>query len=60
MVNSSLYNLLYKGGQSGGSKIKSTFKNFSSLLNGKKRINDNDICELNNSIRYYLLCYDQY
>ena len=38
MVNSSLYNLLYKGGQSGGSKIKSTFKNFSSLLNGKKEL----------------------
>ena len=31
MVNSSLYNLLYKG-----SKIKSTFSNFSSLLNEKK------------------------
>jgi hypothetical protein len=27
MVNSSLYNLFYKGGQNGGSKIKSTFKN---------------------------------
>jgi FtsH-binding integral membrane protein len=38
MVNSSLYNLLYKGGQNGGSKIKSTFKNFSSLLNGKKEL----------------------
>jgi FtsH-binding integral membrane protein len=36
MVNSSLYNLLYKGGQNGGSKIKSTFTNFSSLLNEKK------------------------
>ena len=36
MVNSSLYNLLYKGGQNGGAKIKSTFKNFSSLLNEKK------------------------
>ena len=35
MVNSSLYNLLYKG-QSGGAKIKSTFSNFSTLLNGKK------------------------
>jgi FtsH-binding integral membrane protein len=35
MVNSSLYNLLYKG-QSGGSKIKATFTNFSSLLNDKK------------------------
>jgi len=38
MVNSSLYNLLYKGGQNGGSKIKSTFKNFGSLLNGKKEL----------------------
>lgn len=38
MVNSSLYNLLYKGGQNGGTKIKSTFKNFSSLLNGKKEL----------------------
>lgn len=42
MVNSSLYNLLYKGGQkggqNGGSKIKSTFSNFSSLLNGKKEL----------------------
>jgi FtsH-binding integral membrane protein len=37
MVNSSLYNLLYKG-QNGGSKIKSTFKNFGSLLNGKKEL----------------------
>jgi hypothetical protein len=37
MVNSSLYNLLfYKGGQNGGSKIKSSFINFSSLLNEKK------------------------
>ena len=36
MVNSSLYNLLYKGGQNGGSKIKSSFSNFSSLLNEKK------------------------
>jgi FtsH-binding integral membrane protein len=37
MVNSSLYNLLlYKGGQNGGSKIKSSFTNFSSLLNEKK------------------------
>jgi FtsH-binding integral membrane protein len=36
MVNSSLYNLLYKGGQNGGSKIKSSFSNFSSLLNDKK------------------------
>jgi len=36
MVNSSLYNLLYKGGQKGGIKIKSTFSNFSSLLNEKK------------------------
>jgi hypothetical protein len=37
MVNSSLYNLLYKG-QSGGAKTKAkaTFSNFSSLLNGKK------------------------
>jgi len=35
MVNSSLYNLLYKG-QNGGSKIKSTFSNFNSLLNKKK------------------------
>ena len=34
MVNSSLYNLLYKR-QNGGSK-KSMFSNFSSLLNGKK------------------------
>jgi FtsH-binding integral membrane protein len=38
MVNSLLYNLLYKGGQNGGSKIKSTFKNFGSLLNGKKEL----------------------
>ena len=38
MVNSSLYNLLYKGGQNGGSKIKSTVKNFGSLLNGKKEL----------------------
>ena len=38
MVNSSLYNLLYKGGQNGGAKIKSTFKNFNSLLNGKKEL----------------------
>ena len=38
MVNSSLYNLLYKDGQNGGSKIKSTFSNFSSLLNGKKEL----------------------
>jgi FtsH-binding integral membrane protein len=36
MVNSSLYNLLYKGGQNGGAKIKSSFTNFSSLLNDKK------------------------
>ena len=36
MVNSSLYNLLYKKGQNGGSKIKSSFSNFSSLLNDKK------------------------
>ena len=36
MVNSSLYNLLYKGGQNGGAKIKSTFTNFSPLLNEKK------------------------
>ena len=36
MVNSSLHNLFYKGGQHGGSKIKSTFSNFSSLLNSKK------------------------
>ena len=37
MVNSSLYNLLYKSsGQKGGTKIKSTFSNFSSLLNEKK------------------------
>ena len=35
MVNSSLYNLLYKG-QSGGAKIKATFSNFGNLLNGKK------------------------
>lgn len=38
MVNSSLYNLLYKGGQNGGSKIKSTFSNFSSILNNKKKL----------------------
>jgi FtsH-binding integral membrane protein len=38
MVNSSLYNLLYKGGQNGGAKIKSSFTNFSSLLNGKKEL----------------------
>lgn len=37
MVHSSLYNLLYKG-QTGGSKIKKTFSNFSSLLNGKKEL----------------------
>jgi modulator of FtsH protease len=36
MVNSSLYNLLYKG-QSGGAKTKSAFSNFSTLLNGKKK-----------------------
>jgi FtsH-binding integral membrane protein len=36
MVNSSLYNSFYKGGQNGGSKIKSTFSNFSTLLNSKK------------------------
>ena len=36
MVNSSLYNSFYNGGQHGGSKIKSTFSNFSSLLNSKK------------------------
>lgn len=36
MVNSSLYNLLYNGGQNGGAKIKSSFTNFSSLLNDKK------------------------
>jgi FtsH-binding integral membrane protein len=35
MVNSSLYNLLYNG-QNGGAKIKSSFTNFSSLLNDKK------------------------
>jgi FtsH-binding integral membrane protein len=35
MVNSSLYNLLYKG-QSGGAKIKFNFKNFNTLLNSKK------------------------
>ena len=28
MVNSSLYNLFYKGRQNGGSKIKSTFTPF--------------------------------
>ena len=38
MVNSSLYNLLYKGGQNGGSKIKSSFSNFSTLLNSKKEL----------------------
>lgn len=38
MVNSSLYNLIYKKGQNGGSKIKNTFSNFSSLLNGKKEL----------------------
>lgn len=37
MANSSLYNLLYKG-QTGGSKIKKTFSNFSSLLNDKKQL----------------------
>lgn len=36
MTNSSLYNSFYNGGQHGGSKIKSTFSNFSSLLNSKK------------------------
>ena len=37
MVYSSLYNLLYKSsGQKGGTKIKSSFSNFSSLLNEKK------------------------
>jgi len=36
MVNSSLYNLLYKY-ESGGSKIKKTFSNFSTLLNNKKQ-----------------------
>ena len=35
MVNSSLYNLLYKG-QSGGAKTKSKFSNFNTLLNDKK------------------------
>jgi len=35
MINSSLYNLLYKG-QRGGAKIKFNFKNFNTLLNGKK------------------------
>lgn len=35
MVNSSLYNLLYKG-QSGGAKIKFNFNNFNTLLNSKK------------------------
>ena len=36
MVNSSLYNLFYNGGKHGDSEIKSTFSNFSSLLNSKK------------------------
>jgi len=36
MANSSLYNLIYKG-QSGGSNIKSTFSNFVTLLNNKKK-----------------------
>jgi len=53
MVNSSLYNLLYKG-QSGGSKIKKTF---STLLNDKKQflimILANLITQL--SITYYVM-----
>jgi FtsH-binding integral membrane protein len=35
MVNSSLYNLVYKG-QRGGAKIKFNFSNFNTLLNSKK------------------------
>jgi len=42
MVNSSLYNSIfsskYEKAQSGGSKIKKTFSNFSSLLHGKKEL----------------------
>ena len=42
MVNSSLYNSIfspkYEKVQTGGSKIKKTFSNFSSLLNGKKEL----------------------
>lgn len=36
MANSSLYNLLYNKGQSGGAKIKFNFSNFNTLLNSKK------------------------
>lgn len=36
MVNSSLYNLLYNKGQSGGAKIKFNFSNFNTLLYSKK------------------------
>ena len=36
MANSSLYNLLYNKGQSGGAKIKFNFSNFNALLNSKK------------------------
>ena len=39
MVNSSLYNLLFSNkGQNGGSKTKSTFSNFTSLLHDKKEL----------------------
>ena len=37
MANSSLYNLLYNKGQSGGAKIKFNFSNFNTLLNSKKQ-----------------------
>lgn len=39
MVNTSLYNSIFSNKiQTGGSKIKKTFSNFSSLLNGKKEL----------------------
>ena len=39
MVNSSLYNSIFSNkSQTGGSKIKKTFSNFISLLNGKKEL----------------------
>jgi hypothetical protein len=39
MVNSSLYNSIFSSKvQTGGSKIKNTFSNFITLLNGKKEL----------------------
>ena len=56
MANSSLYNLLYKK-QNGGVKTKSTFSNFTSLLNGKKElmimVSANLITQL--GITYYVM-----